>query len=80
MVLYPEVQIRARAELDAVVGPHRLPDFSDRDQLVYINAILKESLRWHNTFPLALSHGTIADDEIRGYFVPAGTAVIPNVW
>ncbi|KAI0662146.1 cytochrome P450 [Cubamyces menziesii] len=80
MVLYPEVQIRARAELDAVVGPHRLPDFSDRDQLVYINAILKESLRWHNTFPLALSHGTIADDEIRGYFVPAGTAVIPNIW
>ncbi|KAH9889916.1 cytochrome P450, partial [Cubamyces lactineus] len=80
MVLYPEVQVKARAELDAVVGPHRLPDFSDRDQLVYINAILKECLRWHTTVPLSISHGTIEDDELCGYFIPAGTAVIPNIW
>ncbi|KAJ8456890.1 hypothetical protein ONZ51_g11855 [Trametes cubensis] len=80
MALHPEVQARARAELDAIVGPHRLPDYSDREQLVYINAIMKESLRWHNTFPLAISHRTIADATLRGYFIPAGTTVIPNVW
>ncbi|KAI0330487.1 cytochrome P450, partial [Cubamyces sp. BRFM 1775] len=80
MVLYPEVQAKARAELDAIVGADRLPDYSDRDQLVYVNAILKESLRWHNTFPISLSHGTIQDDELRGFFIPAGTAVIPNIW
>ena len=80
MALHPDVQARARAELDAIVGPHRLPDYSDREQLVYINAIMKESLRWHNTFPLAISHRTIADATLRGYFIPAGTTVIPNVW
>ena len=42
MVCYPEVQAKARAELDAVVGPNRLPSFEDRDSLPYITAIAKE--------------------------------------
>ncbi|TBU44098.1 hypothetical protein BD309DRAFT_61703 [Dichomitus squalens] len=32
-------------ELDAVVGSHRLPDFADRDSLVYINALIWEAMR-----------------------------------
>ncbi|KAI9058138.1 cytochrome P450 [Trametes sanguinea] len=80
MCLYPEVQEKARAELDAVVGQHRLPQFTDRPSLVYIEAIVKEILRWHNVAPLAIAHGTIADDELRGYFIPAGTMVTPNIW
>ncbi|OSD07441.1 cytochrome P450 [Trametes coccinea BRFM310] len=80
MCLYPEVQHKARAELDAVVGPNRLPEFSDRPSLVYIEAIVKESLRWHNVAPLGIAHNTIADDELRGYFIPAGTNLVPSVW
>ncbi|KAI8994150.1 cytochrome P450 [Trametes punicea] len=80
MSLYPDVQRKAQAELDAVVGPHRLPDYSDRDALVYVNAIIKEALRWHLVLPLSLPHRTVEDDEVDGYFVPAGTVVIPNVW
>ncbi|KAI0647837.1 cytochrome P450 [Trametes meyenii] len=80
LTLYPEVQRKAQAELDAIVGRHRLPEFEDRDNLVYINAIVKEALRWHNVFPLGVSHRTVNDDELQGYFIPAGTTVIPNVW
>ena len=80
MSLYPEVQKKAQAELDAIVGPNRLPNFDDRNSLVYVNAIVKESLRWHNVIPLSIPHRTIEDDEIRGYFVPAGTTLIPNIW
>ncbi|KAI9058131.1 cytochrome P450 [Trametes sanguinea] len=82
MSLHPEVQQKARAELDLIVGPHRLPDFSDRDSLVYINinAIVKESLRWHNVLPLGISHNTTEDAELHGYHIPAGTAVVPNIW
>ncbi|KAI0631915.1 cytochrome P450 [Trametes polyzona] len=76
----PEVQKRAWEEPDRVVGPHRLPDFTDRESLVYINAIVKESLRWHNVLPLGVAHRTVEDDEFRGYFIPAGTAVVGNVW
>ncbi|TBU61965.1 cytochrome P450 [Dichomitus squalens] len=56
-----EVQRRAQAELDAVVGPNRLPDHNDREALPYINAILKEALRWQNVLPLGAPHQTYAD-------------------
>ncbi|TBU24770.1 cytochrome P450 [Dichomitus squalens] len=80
MSLHPEVLTKAHAELDAVIGPHRLPDFSDKDSLVYVNAIIKEAMRWHTVLPMGVPHATIADDEFRGYFIPAGTMVIPNTW
>jgi cytochrome P450 len=52
MVLYPEVQRKAQAEIDAVVGRDRLPDFRDRPLLPYVSAILEEALRWHPVLPL----------------------------
>ena len=52
MALYPEVQKKAQAEIDAVVGTSRLPDFHDRPSLPYINAVLKELSRWNLVGPL----------------------------
>lgn len=46
MLLYPEVQQRAQAELDEVVGNDILPSFDDRPRLPYIEAIVKEVLRY----------------------------------
>ncbi|KAI0753319.1 CyP450 monooxygenase [Daedaleopsis nitida] len=80
MVCNPDVQKKARAELDAVVGSRRMPTFQDRDQLPYIYAIAKESLRWQAVTPLGISHMSIDDDEYNGYFIPAGSTVIANQW
>ena len=52
MALHPEVQKKAQAEIDAVVGPNRLPDLEDRSSLPYISAIVKESMRWKLAVPL----------------------------
>ena len=46
MVLYPEVQKKAQAELDNVIGRSRLPDFSDEEALPYISAVVKEVFRY----------------------------------
>ncbi|KAI0698980.1 O-methylsterigmatocystin oxidoreductase [Cerioporus squamosus] len=78
--LHPEVLKKARAELDEVVGPDRLPDFSDRDSLVYVDAVIKEILRWHNSTPLSLPHCASEDDELHGHFIPAGTVLFANTW
>ena len=44
MVCFPEVQIKAQAELDRVVIG-RLPEFDDIEELPYLSAIVKEVLR-----------------------------------
>ncbi|KIJ06205.1 hypothetical protein PAXINDRAFT_20589 [Paxillus involutus ATCC 200175] len=80
MVLHPNVQARAQAELDSVIGPGRLPDYNDRPLLPYINAIVKEVLRWNPVAPLGLPHMVTKDDIYNGYFIPAGTTIIGNTW
>ena len=52
MLQNPEVQERAQAEIDAVIGTHRLPNFDDRPNLPYVEAILLETLRLYAVAPL----------------------------
>jgi len=80
LVLYPEVQTRGQEELDRVIGRDRLPTFDDRLALPYIEGIVKESLRWNPVSPAGIPHVLDKDDEYNGYFIPAGTTVIPNQW
>lgn len=80
MVLFPEVQKKAQAELDAVVGTSRFPDFSDRDSLPYINAVIMECLRWHNVAPMGVPHRSLEDDVYKDYYIPKGSTVSVNVW
>jgi cytochrome P450 len=42
MALNPAVQAKAQAEIDAVVGSDRLPTFADRENLPYVDALVKE--------------------------------------
>lgn len=80
MSLYPDALKTAQAELDVVVGSRRLPDYGNRNELPYVSAIIKEALQWHVVLPLSLPHCTVEDDELHGYFIPAGTIIMPNTW
>ncbi|GJJ15705.1 hypothetical protein Clacol_009983 [Clathrus columnatus] len=52
MMQFPEVQEKAQKELDEVVGRDRLPTWEDRDNLVYLEALIREVLRWRPMVPL----------------------------
>ncbi|KAG1758394.1 cytochrome P450 [Suillus occidentalis] len=80
MTLFPDVQKRAQAEIDAVVGPGRLPSFADRDSLPYIEALVKEILRWNVVLPTGFPHCVAEDDIHDGYYIPKGSLVLPNIW
>jgi cytochrome P450 len=54
MTLFPDVQKKAQAEIDVVVGTDRLPSFADRDSLPYIEALVKEVLRWNAVAPTCM--------------------------
>jgi cytochrome P450 len=80
MILYPEVQRKAQEEIDRVVGTRRLPSFDDRGNLPYVEAIVKEVLRWHPVAPMGLPHMTTDDIIFDGYLIPKGALIIPNIW
>ncbi|KAI8945902.1 putative O-methylsterigmatocystin oxidoreductase [Xylaria longipes] len=81
----PNARAKARAELEDVLGVDgngnllRLPTFDDRPRLKYLSNVLYETTRWQPLSPLGVPHATLADDEYKGYRIPAGSVVYPNV-
>lgn len=43
---HPEVQQKAREQIDRVCPPNRVPQFSDFNSIPYINQVVKEGMRW----------------------------------
>jgi len=73
------IQARAHNDLDEYLRttPGRLPTLEDRPNLPYIEAIIREALRWRPPAPTALPHTSTQDDHYNGYFIPKGA--IQNV-
>jgi len=80
MMNSPEVQERAQSEIDNVVGFDRLPNFDDLPALPYVGALIREVKRWHPAAPLGIVHSNTEDDFYRGYFIPKGASIVPNIW
>jgi cytochrome P450 len=80
MAQSPEIQAKAQSEIDTIIGPDRLPKFSDRDQLPYVNALISETLRCSPNGPVGLPHACRTDDIYNGYFIPKGSLVFANIW
>ncbi|KAJ3485032.1 hypothetical protein NLI96_g5229 [Meripilus lineatus] len=80
MMAYPEVQQRAQEEIDQIVGGERLPRVEDRENLPYVDALVKEVFRFHPIAPLGLPHRLTHDDEFQGYHLPKDTILIANIW
>ncbi|KAF9602117.1 hypothetical protein IFM89_025162 [Coptis chinensis] len=71
---------KAQAEIDTQVGKDTQVDESDIVKLVYLQAIVKETLRLYPAAPLSAPHESNKDCTIAGYHIPAGTRLITNVW
>lgn len=54
MLHNPKAMEKAQAELDEVVGHDRMPAFEDKNNLPYIQAIIRETLRWRPVGPLGI--------------------------
>ena len=88
MIKNPRVWKHAQAEIDAVIGTDRLPEFEDRPSLPYIDAIVRETLRWRPVLPMGafstcfpdtilnrdkgVPHATTTSDFYDGYYIPSG--------
>ncbi|KAE9394679.1 cytochrome P450 [Gymnopus androsaceus JB14] len=80
MTLNPHIQTKAQEEIDRVIGTNRLPDFSDREKLPYVEAVYRETMRWYPPAPLGTPRKAMQTDCYNGYCIPEGTTVYPNLW
>ncbi|ENH73666.1 Steroid 17-alpha-hydroxylase/17,20 lyase [Fusarium oxysporum f. sp. cubense race 1] len=71
---------RAHAVLDAVVGRDRLPRFSDRSSLTYIDAIVSELLRWRPISPGGVPRRADKQDDFKGIRIAKTAMVLTNAW
>ncbi|KAM0321851.1 hypothetical protein ACHAQA_009856 [Verticillium albo-atrum] len=80
MIQFPHVQRKAQEEIDRVIGTGRLPTLEDRENLPYVNAVVKEALRWWPIAPMGFPH--TADEEVvyNGYRIPKDAMILPAVW
>ncbi|KAL8230111.1 hypothetical protein R6Q57_015011 [Mikania cordata] len=81
MVLHQDIQAKAQDEIEDLLGPNRPVQDSDVQNLVYVQAIVKEVLRLHPPGPL-LSWARLATHDVHlgKFFVPAGTTAMVNMW
>ncbi|RZC47081.1 hypothetical protein C5167_040023 [Papaver somniferum] len=80
LVNHPDVLEKAENELIMHVGKERQVEVSDIKNLLYLQAIIKETMRLYPPGPLSAPRESMEDCTIAGYHIPAGTRLIVNIW
>ncbi|OAY34805.1 cytochrome P450 CYP82D47 [Manihot esculenta] len=70
----------AQEEIDQKIGRDRHVEESDIENLVYLKAIMKETLRLYPAGPLAVPREAMEDCTLCGYHIPKGTRFLTNLW
>ncbi|KZW03024.1 cytochrome P450 [Exidia glandulosa HHB12029] len=79
MVLNPDAQRAAQAEIDCIIPSSRLPTLQDRRDLPFVDAVVREVMRMYPVTPL-VPHRLMIDDEYNGMHLPKGSTIIVNTW
>ncbi|KAE8663665.1 Cytochrome P450 78A1 [Hibiscus syriacus] len=82
LILYPEVQDKLHLEIDSAVVKNKTLTDADLAKLPYLQAVVKETLRFHPPGPL-LSWARLSTSDVQlsnGMLIPANTTAMVNMW
>ncbi len=79
LVNHPSIQDTAYNEISEVIG-ERPPNIEDRQNMPFVEAILLEAHRYITITPLLIPHYCTSGSKLKGYEIPPGTLILPNVW
>ncbi|XP_072975324.1 trans-cinnamate 4-monooxygenase [Typha angustifolia] len=80
LVNHPDIQQKLRNELDTVLGPGVQITEPDTQKLPYLQAVIKETLRFRMAIPLLVPHMNLNDAKLGGYDIPAESKILVNAW
>jgi len=76
----PLVLKKLQDELECVVGLGRMVCESDLPRLLYLKAVVKETLRLYPSGPFLVRHLSAESCNVLGYEIPQNTVVLINEW
>jgi cytochrome P450 len=79
LIKNPNLMQKVQYEIDNVVGTHRKVTENDIPKLLYLQAVVKETLRLHPPAPLLIPHESHTACKIAGYEIPTNTRMFVNV-
>lgn len=76
---HPEMMKKVKRELREVLGDKTEVEESDISRLRYLQAVVKEVLRFYPPVPMTFYRAE-ATIQVQGYTIPEGTTIILNMW
>ncbi|KAJ8715382.1 hypothetical protein PYW07_009864 [Mythimna separata] len=76
---YPDVQEKVYQEINQVLGKDGKLSRENLSQLVYLEAVIKESIRLYPIGPF-LGRDATSDTKLRNVTIPSGSSIMVHVW
>lgn len=76
----PKALEKVQMELRSVVGQNTKLKEGDFDNLPYLKAVIKETLRLHPPLPFLVPHMAMDSCNMLGYRIPKGAQILVNAW
>lgn len=80
LLKHPKIMQELQKEVRRISKGKTHVSEDDLEQMKYLKAVIKESLRLHPPIPMLVPRQSTKDTKINGYDIPAGMAVIINAW
>ncbi|XP_052766215.1 cytochrome P450 2U1-like [Mya arenaria] len=78
LVVFPDTQEKLYNEIVKSIRDDA-PSVRDKGSIPYVEATILETLRIGSNIPLSMPHFTLDDVFFRGYLIPKGTTILPNL-
>ncbi|CAH1119578.1 unnamed protein product [Phaedon cochleariae] len=80
MILHPDIQNKVHSSLSDEFGKNEEINFSDRNRVPYVEAVIFEVERLYQVVPISGPRRVLRDTKLKGYSIPKDTTVLISLY